>query len=87
MVVSDDLQLQMDQIWPGRLQRMSAHLTTHREVKTATVQTGATALSECTLLSNPCHHWRGFFVGYSVYFGFFGYRQTPTRAGAPMMPE
>jgi hypothetical protein len=52
-----------------------------------TVHTGAVALPACTLLSDPRHEWRGFFVGYSFYFGFFGYRQTPTRAGAPMTPE
>jgi hypothetical protein len=35
---------------------------------------------------NPRQAGRGFFVGYSFYFGFFGYRQTPTRAAATRMP-
>lgn len=36
--------------------------------------------------SNPRQTGRGFFVGYSFYFGFFGYRQTPACAGATRMP-
>ncbi|MFN3335336.1 MAG: hypothetical protein ACK47M_22800 [Caldilinea sp.] len=48
---------------------------------------GLAALPDCILFSDQRPDWRGFFVGYPFYFGFFGYRQTPTRAGAPMMPE
>ena len=66
---------------------MIAHSMAPTKTVLTTVRTGVVALPACTLLSNPRHDWRGFFVGYSVYFGFFGYRQTPTRAGAPMMPE
>jgi len=36
---------------------------------------------------NPRQAGRGFFVGYSFYFGFFGDSQTPARAGATMTPE
>ena len=35
-------------------------------------------------LSDPRPAWRGFFVAFSYWFGFYfgGYRQTPARAGA-----
>jgi hypothetical protein len=41
------------------------------------------------LISNPRHLWRGFFVAFSYWFGFYfyGYRQTPARAGARTMLE
>jgi hypothetical protein len=41
------------------------------------------------LTSNPRFAWRGFFVAFSYWFGFyfFGYRQTPARAGARTMLE
>lgn len=41
------------------------------------------------LLSDPRHIWRGFFVAFSYWFGFYfyGYRQTPARAGARTMLE
>lgn len=38
------------------------------------------------VILNPRQAGRGFFVGYSFYFGFFGYRQMPARAGATSMP-
>jgi hypothetical protein len=39
------------------------------------------------LLPNPRPAWRGFFVAFSYWFGFYfyGYRQTPARAGARTM--
>ena len=41
------------------------------------------------LHSNPRYTLRGFFVAFSYWFGFyfFGYRQTPARAGARTMLE
>jgi hypothetical protein len=66
---------------------MSAQWIAQHEITQATVQTDVVALSESSLLSNPRPHWRGFFVGYSFYFGFFGDSQTPARAGATMTPE
>ncbi|GIK72786.1 MAG: hypothetical protein BroJett021_17740 [Chloroflexota bacterium] len=68
---------------------MTVHLVERNQTQLTTVHTGVVALPACTLLSDPRHDWRGFFVDFPFYFyfGFFGYRQTPTRAGAPMMPE
>ncbi|MFO7634337.1 MAG: hypothetical protein R6W76_17440 [Caldilinea sp.] len=65
---------------------MSVNTTTQRQIKTATVHAGAVVLPESILLSDPLHNWRGFFVGYSFYIGFYGYRQTPARAGATILP-
>ena len=41
-------------------------------------------VTPAALLSNPRPVWRGFFVAFSPWFGyyFFGYRQTPARAAA-----
>jgi hypothetical protein len=38
-------------------------------------------------LSDPRLSWRGFFVAFSYWFGFYfyGYRLTPARAGARTM--
>jgi len=44
------------------------------------------ALSANSVTFNPLQFWRGFFVGDSFYFGFFGYRQLPACAGAMRMP-
>ncbi|HAJ37231.1 MAG TPA: hypothetical protein DCL15_16295 [Chloroflexi bacterium] len=68
---------------------MTAHSSERIQSALTTVHTGAVVLPACALLSDPRPDWRGFFVGYPFYFyfGFGGYRQTPTRAGAPMMPE
>lgn len=42
------------------------------------------AVAPAALLSDPRPSWRGFFVAFSYWFGFYfgGYRQTPARAGA-----
>jgi hypothetical protein len=39
------------------------------------------------LPANPRYSWRGFFVAFSYWFGFYfyGYRLTPARAGARTM--
>jgi hypothetical protein len=53
------------------------------------IQTAATVLSAraATLSSaNPLHTRCGFVFSFGYYFYFFGYRQTPTRAGARTMP-
>ena len=44
-------------------------------------------IAPAALFSNPRPVWRGFFVAFSYWFGFyfFGYRQTPARAGARTM--
>ncbi|GIV68034.1 MAG: hypothetical protein KatS3mg048_0896 [Caldilinea sp.] len=49
-------------------------------------------IAACRLVSippfGPLHPWRGLFVApFYFYFGFFGYRGTPTRVGATMTPE
>ena len=36
--------------------------------------------------ANPLHARCGFVFSYGYYFYFFGYRQTPTRAGARLLP-
>jgi hypothetical protein len=47
------------------------------------------AVLPTALLSDPRHIWRGFFVAFSYWFGFYfyGYCQTPARAGARTMLE
>ena len=47
------------------------------------------AVLPAALHSNPRFTWRGFFVAFSYWFGFyfFSYRQTPARAGARTMLE
>jgi len=67
---------------------MTEHSSGQHQTDLATVPTGAIALSACVLPSDPRPEWRGSFVGYPFYFyfGFFGYRQTPARAGAAKMP-
>lgn len=66
---------------------MILHQDKRHQTELTTAHAGVAALPDFTLFSDPRPDWRGFFVGYPFYFGFFGYRQTPTRAGAPMMPE
>lgn len=58
---------------------------TSQQIDMMTAGASAIVLSTPAPLTDPCHNWRGFFVGY-FYFGFFGYRQLPARAGAPRMP-
>ncbi|HHY58073.1 MAG TPA: hypothetical protein GYA08_21865 [Chloroflexi bacterium] len=50
----------------------------------ATLMVGARTPS--TVTNDPRQAGCGFFVGYFFYFGFFGYRQTPARAGAARKP-
>ena len=47
------------------------------------------AVVPAALLSDPRPVWRGFFVAFSYWFGFYfsGYRQTPARAGARTLLE
>ena len=47
------------------------------------------AALSAALPSNPRYTWRGFFIAFSYWFGFYfyGYRQTPARAGARTMLE
>jgi hypothetical protein len=47
------------------------------------------AVSLAVLHADPRYTWRGFFVAFSYWFGFYfyGYRQTPARAGARTMLE
>jgi hypothetical protein len=68
--------------------KMTVHSSEQQQSKLATVPTGVVALPARIFLPDPRPDWRGFFVGYpfSFYFSFFGYRQTPARAGAAKMP-
>lgn len=66
---------------------MTAHLVEHSQTDATAILASAVALPDCALLSDLRHDWRGFFVGYFFYFGFWGYCETPTRAGAPIMLE
>jgi hypothetical protein len=45
------------------------------------------AVLPAALPSNPRYTWRGFFVAFSYWFGFYfyGFSQTPARAGARTM--
>jgi hypothetical protein len=64
-------------------------LTQHGVQNRTQSMTGAPAmiaLSDCARFSNPRQIWRGFFVDYSFYFGFFGDCQLPACAGAMRMP-
>lgn len=68
---------------------MTVHSSGQHQSDLATVSMGMIALPAYILSSDPRPDWRGFFVGYPfyLYFGFFGYRQTPARAGAAKVPE
>jgi hypothetical protein len=59
---------------------------TQRHIQPTTAAGAAVSRAVRSVTFNPLQLWRGFFVGYSFYFGFFGYRQTPARAGATRMP-
>ncbi|GEM_PF-2130450 len=59
----------------------------HNQIRSATVVTGAAVLPKRSVTSDPRPTWRGFFVGYSFYFSFFGNRQMLTHVGATRLPE
>ena len=53
-------------------------------VQAAVLSAALRTVTPAALLSNLRPTWRGFFVAFSPWFGyyFFGYRQTPARAAA-----
>jgi hypothetical protein len=56
-------------------------------VLSATLSDALHAVRPAVSISNPRFTWRGFFVAFSYWFGFYfyGYCQTPARAGARTM--
>ena len=66
--------------------RMLIQDGTQRHIQPTTAAGAAVTRAVRAVTFNPLQVWRGFFVDYSFYFGFFGYRQTPARAGATRMP-
>jgi hypothetical protein len=71
--------------------QVAAKMCTQQAMQKRTQRTigapATVARASYAAILNPRQAGRGFFVGYSFYFGFFGYRQMPARAGARTLLE
>jgi hypothetical protein len=68
--------------------QLQSHQQQAVQLALTSLLSGVPAVNQSLLaLSDPRLTWRGFFVAFSYWFGFYfsGYRLTPARAGARTM--
>jgi len=68
----------------GKMQKTPAAVSTHTQAQVVTSDLCARGANFAAV--NPLPDRCGFVFSYAYCFYFFGYRQTPARAGARTMP-